>query len=149
MPYQDPRNAPGQYGSGVYPPPSSHAQGPYSAQAYSQQQPSQQQPSQQQPQDIYDENSKNPPPSQAQTRVYNPSQNPAYSSSAVANAIANAGNSGNMSPSSNNLTPPPASPSTYPVPASSGGSLRVVLWFIAFAVVGFGIVATLHYFEVF
>jgi serine/threonine protein kinase len=165
LPYQDPRSAQGQYGSGVFPPSSSHAQGPYNAQAYAQQppqqpqppqqqQPQQQQPQQQQPQqqpqNIYDENSKNGPASQAQTRVYNPSQNPGYNPNAIANAVTNAGSGGNMSASSSgNMAPLSPLTSATPVPASSGGSLRVVLWFIAFAVVGFGIVATLHYLEVF
>lgn len=146
LPYQDPRTAQGQYGSGTYAPPS-HAQGPYSAQAYAPQQP--QGSPQQQAHNIYDENSKNAPPSQAQTRVYNPSQNPAYKANASSSGNLSASSIGNPSASSSNLAPPSSSSSIYPAPASSGGSLRVVLWFIAFAVVGFGIVYALYKLNIF
>jgi len=38
----------------------------------------------------------------------------------------------------------PAMPQQQP-----SSMLRIALWFVAFAIVGFGIVATLHYFAVF
>jgi eukaryotic-like serine/threonine-protein kinase len=129
--YQDPRSAHGQYGAqsgpGSYAPSSMH---PYS-QGY-------QAPGQT---GVHDEGGKGPPSTSftQPTRVYVP---PNVGLASGINPPPNAmmqqhpQGSGQMAPRDARSQPQPPS-----------GSLRIILWFIVFAVVGFGIVATLHYFN--
>lgn len=144
-PYQDPRSVHGHYGqppASSYPPspPSSHAQGPYNHPGY----PSPQ--NAQNAQNVYDEASRGPSSTSqtAPTRVFVP--------------VNVAGQSG-LTPSPAGMMHGPQQGSMGPgapgqnmqlQPAPQPGRLPIVLWFLAFAIVGFGIVATLHYvFDVF
>lgn len=149
-PYQDPRSAQGPYHQGSYPPPPL-AHNAYNAQGYAQQQMPQQaqhQVPQQAPhqglqQNPYDENNRLAPPTQTTTRVYNPNNPMAYQQPGMAP---------NSSPHSGPTPSSGQAAMQAPMPAAppgSGSSVRVVLWFVGFAVVGFGIVAALHYFSVF
>jgi len=142
-PYQDPRSVHGHYGqppASSYPPspPSSHAQGPYNHPGY----PSPQ--NAQNAQNVYDEASRGPSSTSqtAPTRVFVPVNVASQSGLTPSPAgMMHGAPQGSMGP---------GAPGQNMQPAPQPGRLPIVLWFLAFAVVGFGIVATLHYvFKVF
>jgi hypothetical protein len=96
---------------------------------------------------MYDESSKGPSStSQTQpTRVYVP-PNAGIQSGLNPSPAAMAQQQQHGSAAPGQLAPVQLSPQARP-PQPASGSLRIVLWFIVFAVVGFGIVATLHHFK--
>jgi serine/threonine-protein kinase len=140
-PYQDPRSMHGQYGAPVssYPPspPSAYPQGPYNQPGYP---PPQNAGSVANAQSVYDEASRGPPStSQTQpTRVYVPPNVAGQSGLTPSPAAMNHGGpQGSMSPGT-------SGPGQGMQQQQPSGALRIALWFVAFAIVGFGIVATLH-----
>jgi eukaryotic-like serine/threonine-protein kinase len=144
--YQDPRGSQGQYGGqagpGSYAPSSMQQQGPYSH-GYPPPPSS----------GAYDESSKGPPDtSQTQpTRVYVPPNAGIQSglNPSPAALMQQQQKHGSVSPGQMAPAPMPQQPSWQPPPPAPSSSLRIVLWFIVFAVVGFGIVALLHYLKMF
>lgn len=148
-PYHDPRSMQGQpypAPSSSYPPaPSSqHAQSPYGHQGYP---PSQNAPGVQNAQNVYDEASRGPPSTTSQTgptRVYVPPSVAAQSGIMTSPAAMMHAQGGSQAASTSGMHPAPQR--EQPPPSSM---LRIALWFVAFAIVGFLIVAALHHFKVF
>jgi serine/threonine-protein kinase len=150
-PYQDPRSMHGQYGApgSSYPPspPSAYPQqGPYNHPGYP---PAQNAQSVANAQSVYDEASRGPSStSQTQpTRVYVP-QNVAGQSGLTPSPAAMMHGHGNQQGA---MIPGASNPGMQGLPQQPppSSALRIALWFVAFAIVGFGIVATLHYFKIF
>lgn len=149
-PPPDPRAIPGGYpGSGAYTPPSAHLQSgmqvnPFSARPSSV--------------PAADDSSGTASISQTMpTRVYNPNaaaQNAMGMGSGMhARPMMNPQSPAMSSQSMMQAQPPPQMPQQYlPNPyeqPQKSGTMRIAVWFVVFAVVGFGLVALLHFLEVF